>query len=208
VQREEKLKKAPQKKPLFFFLTPLFCLFFTSACSFDYEIPPSDDENPNLVLRDAEYVRIGNGNPEILVRAEEVRRYEKKHTMELDTFSFEQFNAASEGYEKNPDMNASGSAALARLETDTGNFSMEGGVSIEVVSEDISMDTPKIIWIDKERLLTAPEELYIVRSDGTTLRGSGFSADLRKRSWEFESAVEGAIVDDEDGSEDNEEGPE
>jgi LPS export ABC transporter protein LptC len=189
-------KQKMKKYPALLFSAFLFFLFL--ACSFDYGIPPENEDDPNLVLREAEYVRIGNGNPEIRVRAEEVRRYEKKHTMEMDTFSFEQFNAVPENYEKNPDMNASGNAAAARIETDTGNLSMTGGVSIQVVSEDISLETPEIFWVDSERLLTAPGELGIVRSDGTTLRGTGFSADLRRRSFEFESAVEGSIVEDED----------
>jgi LPS export ABC transporter protein LptC len=175
---------------------PLFFIFLATACSFDYDTVSQNDNEPNLVMEKAEYVRIENGNPVIRVRAEEVRRYEAKHTMELDTFSFEQYNAAPENHEAIPDVNAWGNAGKAQMETDTGNVFLSGGVVIEVVSEDITMETAELSWQDQERLISAPGRIHITRSDGTTLKGTGFSADVRERSWEFESAVEGSVVEE------------
>ena len=174
----------------------LFPLFVT-ACSFDYDVVSQNTNDPNVVMEEVEYIRIVNGNPEIRLRAEKVRQYEAKHLMELDAFSFEQYNAAPEGQETIPDVNARGQASRAKMETDTGNFFMGGGVTIEVASEDISIKTEELSWQDKERFLTAPGTVNITRSNGTTLRGTGFSADIRKRSWEFDSAVEGSVVEEE-----------
>lgn len=172
-------------------------LFALAACSFDYDTPPERSDEPDLIMKDAEYVRIVNGNPEIRLEAEEVRRYESKHIMELDEFSFEQYNAAPEGYGKIPGVNVRGGAGEARIETDTGNASLSGGVSMEVISEDMSFETAAISWQDKERILRAPGKIQIGRSDGTVLSGTGFSANTRSRSWELESAVEGTIVEEE-----------
>ena len=180
----------------------LLCPILITACSFNYDAVSQNDDDPNLVMENVEYVRITNGNPEVQVKAEELRRYEAKHILELDELSFEQFNAAPEGQKAIPDINARGKAGAARLETDTNNFLIHGDISIEVVSEDITLETPELSWQNKDRLLNAPGFVNVTRSDGTTLKGTGFSADVRNRSWEFESAVEGSVVEDEKKTED------
>jgi LPS export ABC transporter protein LptC len=178
----------------------LFCVvLFCAACSFNYDTVSGDDEAPDLIMKYAEYVRIENGNPVFKVNADEVRRYEVKHSMELDNFFFFQYNAAPEGYEAIPDINVRGSAGNARIETDTNNFFMEGGVYLEIKSEDITLETGEISWQDKEKQLNAPGKLNITRSDGTSMGGLGFTADIRRKTWEFESDVEGSIVDDDSG---------
>ena len=175
----------------------LLCLFL-AACSFDYDTNYKDDGKPDLVMENAEYVRIVNGNPEIRVKAEEIRRYEERHAMELDKFSFEQYNAAPEGQKAIPDINARGKAGIARMETDTNNFFIQGNISIEVISEDITIETSELSWKNNERLISAPKYVNITRSNGTTLKGRGFSADVRSRSWEFDSSVEGSVVENDD----------
>ena len=180
----------------------IILIFFITACSFSYDTVYQNDDDPNLVLDNVEYVRITNGNPEILVKAEEIRHFEAKQTMELEQFSFEQYNAAPEGQKAIPDINARGKADIARMETDTNNVFIQGDISIEVVSEDISIETTELSWQDKERSISAPGQVNIRRSDGTTLKGTGFSADVRSRSWEFESAVEGSVVEKDEENDD------
>ena len=177
---------------------PLLYFFLIIACSFNYDSASQNDDGPNLIMNNAEYVRISNGNPEIHVKAEEIRQFEAKHAMELDSFSFEQYSAAPEGQETIPDINIRGKAGFARMETDTGNFYMKSDVSIEVKSEDIALETSEITWQDNDRLLTAPGQVHIRRSNGTTLKGSVFSANARDRSWKFESTIEGSVVEDDE----------
>jgi len=181
----------------------LLLALFTAACSFDYDTQTGDEENPDLIMTYAEYVRIENGNPVFKVDADEVRRYEAKHAMELDNFAFNQYNTVPEDNEKIPDINVRGFAGKARIETDTNNFYMSRGVYLEVNSEDITLETGDISWKDNERLLNAPGKLSITRSNGTAMEGVGFSADARKKSWKFESDVKGSIVDDDDNKGDD-----
>jgi LPS export ABC transporter protein LptC len=189
----------------------LYCLFpilLVSACSFEYEVSGEDSQRGIvLTMKDMEYVGIREGNPSMRIRAEEARRFENKHSMELDNFSFEQFTGgASPGLagqdpaaspeREETGIGARGRAGTARIELDTRNFFMTGGVSIESISEDISIETPNVNWKDKERTLSAPGEVRILRSNGTELSGRGFSADLRRRTWEFQEAVEGSITEE------------
>lgn len=176
----------------------LFIIFaiILMACSFPYDPVVDNDHEPNLIMENVEYVRMANGNPEIRIIAQEVRQYEAKHTMELDDFTFEQFNAAPAGLERIPEINARGKAKAAHLETDTGNAFLRGEINIEVVSEDMTLETEEFSWQNEERIINAPGTVNITRSDGTTLTGTGFSADVRTRSWEIESGVEGSIVEE------------
>jgi len=185
-------------------LAAIFLAAILPACSFNYDTVSQDDNEPNLIMEEVEYTRIVNGNPEIRLRAKEVRQYEAKHIMELDDLTFEQYNAAPEGQEAIPAVNAQGQAGRASLETDSGNVFMNGGIAIEVASEDISIKTEELSWQDKERVLLAPGTVNITRSNGTSLKGTGFSADIRKRTWEFESTVEGSVEDEESTTPQNE----
>jgi len=174
----------------------LFPMLFVMACSFNYDTAYEEDGDPDMIMEMVEYVRIEDGNPVIRLRADEVRRYEARHIMEMDLFNFHQFNAAQEDVAEIPEVNVRGNAGKARIETDTNNFFMQNGVSFEVKSEDIILETEELSWQDSDRRLTAPGKLTITRSDGTILEGTSFSADTRKKSWEFETDVEGSVVDD------------
>jgi hypothetical protein len=80
---------------------------------------------------------------------------------------------------------------------------MKNGVRIEVDSEDIAIETKILDWQDKERQLFAGtgEPVEILRSDGTSFTGWGFSADARRRTWSFTDGVQGIYIDDDDDDE-------
>jgi LPS export ABC transporter protein LptC len=179
----------------FFFLISIF-----AACSFDYGPDSSEDSGlPDVVMKDVQYVRVRDGNPVVRFEAEGAERYESRQTMELKNFTFEQFNTAAE------DVNVIGHAGDASVELESGNIHMKNGVRIEVDSEDIAIETRTLDWQDKERQLFAGtgEPVEILRSDGTSFTGWGFSADARHRTWIFENGVQGTYIDkDEDEDED------
>jgi hypothetical protein len=80
---------------------------------------------------------------------------------------------------------------------------MKNGVRIEVDSEDIAIETKILDWQDKERQLFAGtgEPVEILRSDGTSFTGWGFSADARRRTWSFTDGVQGTYIDEDDDDE-------
>jgi LPS export ABC transporter protein LptC len=179
----------------------LITVFF-AACSFDYGAGSTgDNQLPDVVMNDVQYVRVRDGNPIVRFEAEGAERYESRQTMELKKFSFEQFNTAADA------VNAMGRAGNASVELDSGNIHMKDGVRIEVDSEDIAIETKTLEWRDKERQLSAGtgEPVEIHRLDGTSFTGWGFSADARRRTWAFTNGVRGVYVDADD---DEEGGPE
>ncbi|MDR0377304.1 MAG: LPS export ABC transporter periplasmic protein LptC [Spirochaetaceae bacterium] len=179
-----------------------FLIVVLGACSFDYG--PASLENdavPDVVMNDVEYVRVKDGNPLVRFEAEGAERYEKRQTMELKNFSFEQFDAAADV------VNATGRAANASVQLESGNIHMKNGVLIQVDSEDIAIETQSLEWQDTERRLSAGagEPVAIRRMDGTSFTGWGFSADVRHRTWSFTDGVQGVYIETDDDADDDEE---
>jgi LPS export ABC transporter protein LptC len=182
----------------------IFLTLLLAACSFDYDASAGDfDNDPDVVMKDVEYVRMENALPVVRIRSKEARRYEAKHAMEMDGFSFEQYNPTLPENAEIPDINVRGDGGSVRIETDSRNLTMAGGVSIDVQSEDFSLRTETLSWEDKDRLISAPGEVTVTRSDGTRLSGRNLSADTRRREWRFEEAVSGDIVEEDEETEDS-----
>ncbi|MDR3140045.1 MAG: LPS export ABC transporter periplasmic protein LptC [Treponema sp.] len=182
------------------FLIPLFA-WFSWACSFDYGSSESGSEDqPDIIMREVEYVRVRDGDPQVRFQAETAERFEKRQIMELRNFSFEQF-------EKHGDeINAVGRAGTASVELDSGDIQLGDGVRINVDSEDITIETSGLKWQDSERLLSgeADAQVDIKRSDGTSFTGTGFSTYTRERTWAFVSGASGTYVHEDDDEEEGE----
>jgi LPS export ABC transporter protein LptC len=187
-----------RKSGCFFLFSVLWVLFL--SCSFNYDTSPEEDKNqPDIIMKDVEYVRIRGGEPVVRFRAESAERYEDRQTMNLGNFLFDQFE------DHGTEINASGSARDASVELDSGNIRMNGDVRIAVDSEDITIETAGLEWRDKEKQLSANPEapVEISRSDGTRFSGVGFSADTRSRTWEFSGGVSGSYIDEEEDEEED-----
>ena len=170
---------------------------FFAACSFDYGAAGGSGNNkPDIVMDNLEYVRVRGGDPLVRIQADHAERWEKTQTMELQDFSFEQMQDHGES------VNAEGKAGTATVQLNSGDISLKDGVKIRVNSEDVTISTSTLDWKDKEKTLTggADAEVDIVRSDGTSFTGYGFSADARNRTWNFTGNVEGQYVEKDDKS--------
>lgn len=176
----------------------LTSILILAGCSFDYGTAPVEDTNlPDIIMNDVEYVRVRSADPVVRFQAQRAERYEKRQLMELQDFSFEQFEGHGE------EINAAGRAGTASVELDSGNIRLEGGVSLAVDSEDITIETEKLNWRDRERVLSGDEEgsVNILRENGTSFTGWGFTANARNRTWEFSGGVEGSYTHDDDDEE-------
>jgi LPS export ABC transporter protein LptC len=175
----------------------LFCLavFVFGRCTFDYgDAVSENDDRADIVMGNVEYVRVRDGDPVVRFRAQQAERYETRQTMELQNFSFEQF------YDHGNGVNATGSAGSASVDLESGNIQLEQSIIISVDSEDVTIETGSLSWEDEKRILAGNGEntVDLLRSDGTTFSGRGFSADARNRTWTFEAGVEGSWVDTDD----------
>ena len=172
----------------------MLCVCITS-CTFDYgEEMSAAEDLPDIVMEDVDYVRMRDGAPVVRFKAQSAERYESRQTMELKTFSFEQF------YDHGDGINATGQAGSALVQLESGNLQLETNIMIAVDSEDITIETDNLSWEDEKRILSGNEgdTVEIQRGDGTAFSGRGFTADVRSRTWTFAGAVTGTYVDTDD----------
>ena len=177
----------------------LGCTFI--GCSFDYGGINEDDNRPDIIMEDIEYVRVRGGDPIVRFQAEYAERWEELQIMEINELSFEQFENRTEAYlGMDLPTDAYGGAGRARIELVSGDVFLGSGVIINIESEDIIIRTEELEWLDRERLLRGnPEDMVEVeRSDGTFFSGRGFSAEARSRRWEFTGEVAGSYVEEDD----------
>ncbi|MHC6203672.1 LPS export ABC transporter periplasmic protein LptC [Breznakiellaceae bacterium SP9] len=181
------------------FLVFSFILYSVSACSFDYGGVGEVQDLPDIIMDNVAYARVRNGDLQARFTAEKARRYEKQQSMELEGLSFEQYEKAG------TEQNAVGTAGSAVVELESGNFSLTGGVRIDVESEDYTIQTQSLDWKDKDRLLSADSNpVTITKTDGTNFIGHGFSADLRNRTWVFDGGASGFFEQKDDEKKDDE----
>jgi len=169
-----------------------------AGCSFDYgNGDGSNKDQADILMKDVEYVRVEGGAPLVRFKAEEAARYEDALMMELKNLSFEQFETGGET------VSAVGSAGAARVDLNSGDINLRGGVNLVVDSEDLNLETPTLAWQDDARILSGGQdaEVRVTRSDGTNFLGRGFSADIRAQTWVFERGATGSYTEPEDEDE-------
>jgi LPS export ABC transporter protein LptC len=184
----------------------LAALVLGGGCSFDYGTQePEESILPDIVMEDLDYVRVRAGSPQARFTAERAERYEKRRTMELSVIQFEQYNLAT------GELDATGWAGEAEVELSNGNVTLKNGINLSVESEEMTLETGWLAWNDGERTLKGGEDapVMIKQEGGTNFSGTGLSADVRSRKWEFSGGAEGAFEqDDEEGESGNENGDE
>ncbi|MCL2180224.1 MAG: LPS export ABC transporter periplasmic protein LptC [Treponema sp.] len=174
-----------------------FCCFFILlvSCTFDYgETGAQERETPDLIMDNVEYVRVRSADPIARFNARHAERYERQGLMKLREFTFEQYE------NRGTETNAFGRAGNALVYLESGDVLMDMGVKLEVVSEEIIIETNQLEWKDTPRLLTsgAEDEVNISKEDGTNFVGIGLTADARRRTWEFAGRVNGTYVYEEE----------
>ena len=177
-------------------------ILLVSSCTFDYgEQDSSERTLPDLVMQNVEYVRVRSADPIARIQAERVERYDSQGIMKLESFSFKQYG------ERGEEVNASGSAGFASVNINTVDIFMDGGVRLEVESEDIIIETNQLEWIDGHRTLSSGEEneVNIFQENGTHFTGIGLFIDARRRTWQFSGSVSGTYIHEDDEDEESEE---
>jgi len=173
----------------------LFCIIILfSGCTFDYgDNESSDDGLPDLIMENVDYVRVRSADPLARLHAERVERYEKQSVVKMQNVTFEQYG------ERGAEVNVLGSTGNAVIEIDSGDIFMDSNVRIEVLTEDIILETYQLEWRDEPKTITSGEsyEVFVYRDNGTSFSGMGLHGNTRSRSWEFLGNVRGTYIYDE-----------
>ncbi|MDR0409480.1 MAG: LPS export ABC transporter periplasmic protein LptC [Spirochaetaceae bacterium] len=178
-----------------YLLLAFLCAASGVSCTFDYGAAAGGESPyPDITMEDLDYVRVRRGTPLARLQAEVAERYENRRRMELKNYSFEQYNTTNE------EVDAIGSGGFASVELDTSNIHMSDGVEIIVDTEDITLETERLDWDDGRKFLKGGDNdpVSVEQPDGTRFTGSGFSADVRARSWLVSYNAAGVYIHEED----------
>jgi len=170
-------------------------LIFFSCCTFDYGNSESEEDAlPEIIMVNVEYVRVRSADPLARIQAERFERYEKQNLMKIQEITFEQYG------ERGEEVNIYGTAGRAAVNIESGDIFLDNKVNLEIKTEDITLETNQLEWLDESRNLYSGEndEVNIQRKNGTRFTGTGLQADIRMRSWEFRSNARGVYIYDEE----------
>jgi LPS export ABC transporter protein LptC len=172
----------------------LFCAAIALlSCSFDYStISESEQEKPDLVMQDVDYVRVTDGKISLHMQADQLDRFEQKRLLQVQNIRFEQFSKGKLEAE------TVGSAGVAQFWTATSDALFSDGVRLLIKSEDLAVEAKSLQWNNSQKKLYGPQDdqVLLKKADGSLLVGKSFSADGRSRSWQFAGSVSGTYQEE------------
>lgn len=177
---------------------PLFAVLILAlgACSLDYEqsqlASEISQEIPDTILTGVSHTVVRNNVVRFRIGAERVEAYGEENRQELYDVTFTEFDASGA-------VRTEGTADYADFQTDTENVEITGNLRFYSVPDEAWLEAEYLVWNSDERELTSrPEEsVALERSDGTSIVGRGFTAEMDRSVIIFSDGVSGTIVEEE-----------
>lgn len=162
-----------------------------AACSFDYGTGEAAAEaGPSAVFTKFTHTVVIRGARLLEIRADRAESYDVEGKTLLYGVSFTEFD------EKSHEAIAEGRADRGVIYTQSENAEFSGSIALRSKSEDASLKAESLSWDSKAKSLSSrlDQSVELRKGDGTWLKGAGFSADMRRKSFAFRDSTEGAFV--------------
>ena len=170
----------------------LLALVLASACSFNYEgaNAAGGEDVPDAVFHDFDHNVYKGGTKILSLHAGLAESYDKDGRMVLHDVDFSSYSRGSGA------LAAEGHAESAVFHSDTQDAEFSGSITIRSTQEDAKLEAEYLEWKGSDKTLSGgiDRSVTVRRGDGSWLRGAGFVADSRRRSFSFRESVEGAFV--------------
>ena len=174
----------------------LAAAFLLAACSFDYGSASGAEgpEEPSFVFRDFSHSVVIEGRLAFELRAKLAEGYAESKRTVLTEVSFTEYERGT------GEVANEGRADAAVLYDETEDAEFSGAIRIDSRREGAVVEAEYLAWDSSERRLESrlDRNVSVSRDDGSWMRGAGFSADARRRSFAFRDSVEGYVVVEED----------
>jgi LPS export ABC transporter protein LptC len=173
------------------FLALVSTLLLITGCALDYEegrvAEEIAEEVPTTRLVNAEITIIREGT--LVVTAGLLESYPKQDRQILEDISFT---------ERGPDgeLRLEGSAGRAVHRLDTDDIELQGEIYFHSAVEEASIESEFLYWDEEADILRSSPDgtVRLYEEDGTSIEGSGFRADGKRRTVSFDTGVSGKIV--------------
>ena len=165
---------------------------FSYSCSLDYSGAGLSDslseEIPDMIIEEYESVEVRGGSPALRIEAGKALFFNKKEETHLTDVNFYNYD--------DREVAAHGQTSSAVLNMKSGDASMSGGILIESAEDESKLRAETLDWIDKEKRLSSNhnDKVFVTDKDGSRLEGTGFSADIKRKSISFGGEVSGEFV--------------
>ena len=169
---------------------------FISACSLDYgqsELSSElSEEIPDTVLTGVVHTVVRDHTVRFRVTAARVEAFSEENRQDLYDVVFTEYG--SDGA-----VRTEGTADFADFATDTEDVEMTGNLRFFSIPDDAWLRADYLVWTSDDRQLTSrPEDPVVLeKSDGTSIVGRGFTAEMGQSLLIFSGGVNGTIVDSE-----------
>lgn len=177
--------------------TVLLCIviIFITSCSMDYRegtiAEDLSEDIPNSVLFDVTHTIVRGGNPVYIVHAKKAASYHSKNSTIMYNVLFQELN-------KEGEIVTEGWVDHIVFHTDTENAELSENIEFYSSAEEAEIRADYLEWNNELRTLSGkPDgEVFLEDTAGSTVNGSGFTADFSKKRIDFSGTVEGTYVDE------------
>jgi LPS export ABC transporter protein LptC len=162
---------------------------FAAGCSLKYseDIRNAEDSVPEFVFSDADFTRYEN----------------KKNTVSMHARKLEQYKGGDKTYaddirfvmkDKDGKVDTEGSCGLLAADSGTQKYSLYSNIQIFNHARSVRIHADQLRWNGKnEQLTSGRNDTITIIKEGTTIRGSGFSASGVSNEFAFTGAVSGTV---------------
>ena len=166
-----------------------------AGCSFDYRATSLEEELaeavPNTVLRSVEHTVMRGDRVAAVLRIDRVESYRERDLLLLFGIHFTEFDSSGS-------VLTEAWAERAEYYSKTGDARAEGEVVVSSRREDARITAAGLNWNDAELTLSGDEgaEVALERTDGSSISGVDFEADVARRIVRFLGPASGDLVVD------------
>ncbi len=151
----------------------LMLAFALSACATSQErppSPPSEEETPDLILKDVEFVEYQGPKPGYVVLAAEASLIEDEDRLFLKEVRIREIKPTQNGLYVRGDW--------GWYDLKEGRLFLEGSVVIKTRNRGV-LETQSLLYLSRQDELVGEKEV-LIKGEGTTIRGIGFVYEIKK----------------------------
>ena len=168
-----------------------------AGCKLDYKDADLAEEMnaqvPNSVLEDFSQVVVRDGKVSYIFSADHAELYDSTKLTYFDNIGFTEYKAdGSTGTE--------GAAQRAIHDSKTDNIIFDGKIILKSTVQDFVVKSDYLEWNNEAKILKSLDdtEVSIEQGDGSVVKGRGFIADAKGKSFTLLEEASGRYIEDEE----------
>jgi len=163
--------------------------FILSGCSIEYinenNNTTKSESIPDSVMKNFKYIKIKNNKPYVELNSSLAEIYNDQNKTVLYDVSFTEY--------ENSKVSTTGKANNIEYNNDTENAKLSGDLAFYSLKDEMKMYGDILYWNKEERTINSElnKSIKVIKDDGSSIEGYGFSANLKNSTFKFANKVTG-----------------